>query len=437
MDKKKKNLLNIDTSEYELLPDVDKHTMDGRFKKVKIWVAHTGENLNATAFSRESLLKLSETLPYTPIVGYVKKDENGEDFLGHEREITIDRDGMTIEYLGVPYGFVPENPNEKIELREGKEWLTTEGYLWTKFDKSLNIFDNANGRKSQSMEIEALDGYTDENGVYNIENSVFSALCILGEGVRPAMQGSTIEFFEADSLRSEIANMFKEFTEESKDVEEGGAELDTENKKDEATEEEVKPQTEEQFTEEETKESEVVTEEEFKAEDEESKAEEETKEEAKEESDEEEFKAEEFKAEETETNEENKEEESFADEDEPAETEDDDEAELKQRIAELEEENASLKQEVEELRSQNDEFSLKEKQEKLKSYSDKLSEDSYKALQEQLDNFTVIELEKEIGYTIFKESESKETGNSYTASVDFSKPKDGKDLGVLNRYFNK
>lgn len=427
MDKKKKNLLNIDTSEYELLPDVDKHTMDGRFKKVKIWVAHTGENLNATAFSRESLLKLSETLPYTPIVGYVKKDENGEDFLGHEREITIDRDGMTIEYLGVPYGFVPETPNEKIELREGKEWLTTEGYLWTKFDKTLNIFDNANGRKSQSMEIEALDGYTDENGVYNIEDSVFSALCILGEGVRPAMQGSTIEFFEADSLRSEIANMFKEFTEESKDVEEGGTELDLENKKDELTEEEVQPQVEEQFTEEDAKESEVVAEEEFKAEDEESKAKEETKEESDEE---------EFKAEETEPNEENKEEESFADEDEPAET-DDDEVELKQRIAELEEENASLKQEIEELRSQNDEFSLKEKQEKLKSYSDKLSEDSYKALQEQLDNFTVIELEKEIGYTIFKESESKETGNSYTASVDFSKPKDGKDLGTLNRYFNK
>lgn len=429
MDKKKKNLLNIDTSEYELLPDVDKHTMDGRFKKVKIWVAHTGENLNATAFSRESLLKLSETLPYTPIVGYVKKDENGEDFLGHEREITIDRDGMTIEYLGVPYGFVPENPNEKIELREGKEWLTTEGYLWTKFDKTLNIFDNANGRKSQSMEIEALDGYTDDNGVYNIENSVFSALCILGEGVRPAMQGSTIEFFEADSLRSEIANMFKEFTEESKDVEEGGAELDLENKKDEVTEEEVQPQVEEQFTEEEAKESEVVAEEEFKAEDEdekeksEAKDDEETKEDDKSKSDEEE----------------DEDEKSFADEDDPADTDDDDddEAELKQRIAELEEENASLKQEIEELRSQNDEFSLKEKQEKLKSYSDKLSEDSYKALQEQLDNFTVIELEKEIGYTIFKESESKETGNSYTASVDFSKPKDGKDLGTLNRYFNK
>lgn len=429
MDKKKKNLLNIDTSEYELLPDVDRHTMDGRFKKVKIWVAHTGENLNATAFSRESLLKLSETLPYTPIVGYVKKDENGEDFLGHEREITIDRDGMTIEYLGVPYGFVPENPNEKIELREGKEWLTTEGYLWTKFDKTLNIFDNANGRKSQSMEIEALDGYTDENGVYNIEDSVFSALCILGEGVRPAMQGSTIEFFEADSLRSEIANMFKEFTEESKDVEEGGAELDLENKKDEVTEEEVQPQVEEQFTEEEAKESEVVAEEEFKAEDEdekeksEAKDDEETKEDDKSKSDEEE----------------DEDEKSFADEDDPADTDDDDddEAELKQRIAELEEENASLKQEIEELRSQNDEFSLKEKQEKLKSYSDKLSEDSYKALQEQLDNFTVIELEKEIGYTIFKESESKETGNSYTASVDFSKPKDGKDLGTLNRYFNK
>ena len=52
--------------------------VDDRFKKVKIWIAHTGENLNYSIFTKESLEKMSETLPYVPIVGYIEKNEEDE-----------------------------------------------------------------------------------------------------------------------------------------------------------------------------------------------------------------------------------------------------------------------------------------------------------------------------------------------------------------------
>lgn len=46
--------------------------VDDRFKKVKIWIAHTGENLNYSISTKDSLEKMSETLPYVP-VGYIEK----------------------------------------------------------------------------------------------------------------------------------------------------------------------------------------------------------------------------------------------------------------------------------------------------------------------------------------------------------------------------
>ena len=44
---------------------------DGRFQKVKVWIAHTGENLNNSYFEKETLESMVSTLPYIPIVGYI------------------------------------------------------------------------------------------------------------------------------------------------------------------------------------------------------------------------------------------------------------------------------------------------------------------------------------------------------------------------------
>lgn len=221
------NNMNLPVS-YELSDDY----LDDRFKKVKIWVAHTGENLNYSVFTKEALEKMSSTLPYTPIVGYIEKNEDDEnDFSDHRRIIRIVNDDVEVEYLGHAYGFISESPNANFEFRDGKEWLVTEGYIWTKFAKAIEILDDANGKKSHSMEIEEMEGFIDSQGRVNVESARFSALCILGEDVLPGMEGSTLETFSVDdfaSFKDEIKEMVYEFSKK------GDENLD---KKDEVVEE--------------------------------------------------------------------------------------------------------------------------------------------------------------------------------------------------------
>ena len=211
--------------------------VDDRFKKVKIWIAHTGENLNYSIFTKESLEKMSETLPYVPIVGYIEKNEEDEnDFSDHRNSITIKDGDVNIEYMCHAYGFIPEGAKSSFEIRDGKEWLVGEGYLWTKFEKSVDIFSNSNNSKSQSMEIDNIDGFIDNEGRVNVDNARFSALCILGDDVAPGMQGSTIEMFNANSVKDEIKEMVYEFSKKG----DKSLEKDTKEKVDEFVEEKDK-----------------------------------------------------------------------------------------------------------------------------------------------------------------------------------------------------
>ena len=211
--------------------------VDDRFKKVKIWIAHTGENLNYSIFTKESLEKMSETLPYVPIVGYIEKNEEDEnDFSDHRNSITIKDGDVNIEYMCHAYGFIPEGAKSSFEIRDGKEWLVGEGYLWTKFEKSVDIFSNSNNSKSQSMEIDNIDGFIDNEGRVNVDNARFSALCILGDNVAPGMQGSTIEIFNANSVKDEIKEMVYEFSKKG----DKSLEKDTKEKVDEFVEEKDK-----------------------------------------------------------------------------------------------------------------------------------------------------------------------------------------------------
>ena len=211
--------------------------VDDRFKKVKIWIAHTGENLNYSIFTKDSLEKMSETLPYVPIVGYIEKNEEDEnDFSDHRNSITIKDGDVNIEYMCHAYGFIPEGAKSSFEIRDGKEWLVGEGYLWTKFEKSVDIFSNSNNSKSQSMEIDNIDGFIDNEGRVNVDNARFSALCILGDDVSPGMQGSTIEMFNANSVKDEIKEMVYEFSKKG----DKSLEKDTKEKVDEFVEEKDK-----------------------------------------------------------------------------------------------------------------------------------------------------------------------------------------------------
>ena len=190
---------------------------DSRFKKVKVWIAHTGENLNNSYFSKETLEIMAETLPKIPILGYLEVDEDGnDDFSDHRREIVIKSgEGVDIRYAGHAYGFIPEDANPNFEIRDGKEWLTAEGYVWTKFKDAINVFGSS-GVKSQSMEIIDAEGEVDDIGRMVFTSARFDGLCILGDTVSPAMIGSTVEFFsdKKSQYQSELDNMYMEFQRE-------------------------------------------------------------------------------------------------------------------------------------------------------------------------------------------------------------------------------
>lgn len=183
---------------------------DDRFQKVKIWICHTGENLNYTYFTKEVLEQMSASLSYIPIVGFIQETEENKDFKGHEFKIEVDKDGAKMVYKGNAYGFLPENPNAQFEVRDGKEWLTAEGYLWTKFTNALDLFKDSGNSKSQSMEIQDVEGYKDKFGRTIFTAGKFNSLCILGDDVPPAMAGSTIEFYSA--VKADIQQMITEFT---------------------------------------------------------------------------------------------------------------------------------------------------------------------------------------------------------------------------------
>jgi hypothetical protein len=222
----KKDFQSIPVTRFELL---DGGT-DSRFTLVKIWIAHTGKNLNKSNFSKELLTSMIPSLTGVPIVGFVEADNaNKVDFKGHEERYIVSVDGVEIEYLGRAYGFIPENNDAKFELKtvDGveREYLTANGLIWNKFSKAKEILDR-DVFKAQSMELEreSLEGnYSKTNDEYVITGAKFEALCMLGSNKLPAMVGGLIEKFQFTAIKFELQEMIEEMKLELK---KGGRVLD-------------------------------------------------------------------------------------------------------------------------------------------------------------------------------------------------------------------
>ena len=172
--------------------------------KCEIKVLYTGQNRNKSYITKEVAIAMAQTLPGTPIVG--RFIENKEDYGDHGDQVIIDGDGVKFNKLTKPYGFVA--PDAKIWFQEFqdtddfgnttiREYLMTEGYLWTEqYEECKRILDNGN---PQSMELhkKTLKGHwsTDTNtGIefFIINDAMFLNLCILGEDVEPCFEGADI-----------------------------------------------------------------------------------------------------------------------------------------------------------------------------------------------------------------------------------------------------
>ena len=197
--------------------------------KCEVKVLYVGENRNRSFITKQVASEMAQTLPGCPIVGYYI--ENKEDFGDHGDQVIIDGEGIKFKKLTTPYGFIA--PDSKIWFQkfedtddfgnvEVREYLMTEGYLWTgQFQEAQRVIDKGN---PQSMELDekTLKGYWSEDTNKGIEffiinDAIFSKLCILGEDVEPCFEGASVtapqvstSFTKDDNFNQSLYTMIKE-----------------------------------------------------------------------------------------------------------------------------------------------------------------------------------------------------------------------------------
>ncbi|WP_142340208.1 hypothetical protein [Priestia megaterium] len=202
----KKKLLDFNAS----ISDVKQ--VNPLFSVCKVRVLYTGRNRNMSIITKDAVEKALPTLKNIPIVG--EFSEENKDYKGHGGK--LDLDSYKYVHTTKPYGVVPESATyswEEVETSNGKrEYLTIDGcYLWTgRYEEAFSVADQGKG---QSMEIEVTEGRWDEKEeAYQIDNFIFSALCILGDDVEPAFEDAKIVAYslDKDSFRQDFSIMLKE-----------------------------------------------------------------------------------------------------------------------------------------------------------------------------------------------------------------------------------
>ena len=195
------SVATLDNPEFINLEPLDISPM---ISKCEIKVMYLGKNRNRTMMTKDVAADMAKTLRGNPIVGCYKEDVG--DFRDHGEKITIDADGIHFNVETQPYGFVA--PDAKVWFQKfvdtndfgeeiEREYLMTEGYLWTgQYEERQSVIDEG---KSQSMEIDekTVEGKwdysaSDDMEYFIISDGMFSKLCILGDDIEPCFEGASI-----------------------------------------------------------------------------------------------------------------------------------------------------------------------------------------------------------------------------------------------------
>ncbi len=188
--------------------------------KCQIKVLYVGKNRNGSYIDKETATKMANTLPTCPIVAAWREDK--EDFGDHGQSITIEDGEIKFSCKTKPYGFVA--PDAKAWFQKftdtdefgnevEREYLMTEGYLWTgQFEEAKKAIEQG---QPQSMELDnaSLDGHwsTDSStgmDFFIINDAVFSKLCILGDDVEPCFEGASVTAAPTDYTDSNSSDDF-------------------------------------------------------------------------------------------------------------------------------------------------------------------------------------------------------------------------------------
>ncbi len=175
------------------------------FSQCKIRILYPGLNRNNSYMSKEVIEDAIPSIYGIPIVGEFKEED--KNFGGHGGEIDFLGDEIRWKITTMPYGFIPREANvywEDVEEDSGeiREYLAVDGaYLWTgRYPEAKMLIEQ---EFNQSMEIDITKGkYSTFDGhkAYEINEFLFSALCILGISKESDPDGHVEPCFESASI---------------------------------------------------------------------------------------------------------------------------------------------------------------------------------------------------------------------------------------------
>ena len=171
--------------------------------KARVRIFYKGLNRNRTYITDEFAEKLLSTISYSPICGIY--DEEQEDFLDHG----------TSRETAKAYGVVPENPNIAWENHldpDGVErtYACADVLLWTaRYKAASKIPGSAHSMELYQNSIKGQWEMIDGVKCYKFTDACFIGLTPLGQDVEPCFQGSA--FYTLTNSLNELVNELKNY----------------------------------------------------------------------------------------------------------------------------------------------------------------------------------------------------------------------------------
>lgn len=199
--------LQFDSS-IENIKDVNESFASGALK-----ICYTGVNRNRSMISRSSIERAIPSMFNCPIV--CNYDVEADTIGGHDVDVVTTDDGdMRLINLTNAVGVVPSGANVWWSIIEddGKEheYISVEVILWKRSPAYQKIIND--GIVSQSMEISVKNGQV-QDGIFVIEDFIFTAFCLLGEGVEPCFESASLQMFDKNDVAQQFTAMMQEFKE--------------------------------------------------------------------------------------------------------------------------------------------------------------------------------------------------------------------------------
>ena len=193
--------------------------------QIKVCYVSDKPNRNKSIITKEVARQMANSLPGSPIVGYFSRED--ADFEEHNRELVITDDGkLEVRDTTRPYGFVDLGAKVWFQKfidddKDEREYLMTEGYLWTgQYPECERATTDEGNNHSMELDEKTLNAKWSKDSKGNpeffiINEAIISKLCILGEEYEPCFEGSTItapkiQFSFEDSFKEQLFSMMKE-----------------------------------------------------------------------------------------------------------------------------------------------------------------------------------------------------------------------------------